>query len=92
MHGLSSIMPVVNANSINLMHRLLSQDNYLEAVTHLSDVSDVQNMVDFVLCLLCDANCQRARRLMFKVMTKTPAMPRSLSVTGVSGGTWEAES
>jgi hypothetical protein len=73
------------------MYKLLSQNDYLEVVAHLSDVSDVQNMVDFVLCLLCDGHLPNSdanwraslRRLMFKVMTKTPVMPRSLFVTGV---------
>lgn len=71
------------------MCKLLSQDDYLDAVAHLYDVSDVHNVLDFVLCLLCDGHLPnsdanwRARRLMFKVMTKTPVMPRSLFVTEV---------
>ena len=69
--------------------------DYVKIAEQLNDASDVNNMLDFILCLvvndhlsntnatLSDANW-RARRLMFKVITKTPVVPTSLIVTGVS--------
>ena len=69
--------------------------DYVQIVEQLNDASDVNNLLDFILCLvvndhlsntsamLSDANW-RARRLMFKVIAKTPVVPTSLIVTGVS--------
>ena len=70
--------------------------DYVKIAEQLSDTeSDVKNMLDFILYLvsndrlskpnttLSDANW-RARRLMIKVITKTPVIPTSLIVTGVS--------
>lgn len=69
--------------------------DYVQIAEQLSDTSDVNNMLDFILCLVCnghlsnpnatssDANW-RARRLMIKVITKTPVIPTSLIVTGVT--------
>ena len=69
--------------------------DYVKIAEQLNDALDVSNMLDFILCLvvnghlsntnatLSDANW-RARRLMFKVIAKTPVIPTSLIVTGVS--------
>ena len=69
--------------------------DYAKITEQLNNVSDVNNMLDFLLCLvvnghlsntnatLSDANW-RARRLMFKIIAKTPVVPTSLIVTGVS--------
>jgi hypothetical protein len=71
--------------------------DYGEIAEQLSDTSesDISNMLDFILFLvrgghllnrnatLSDANW-RARRLMIKVITKTPVIPTSIIVTGVS--------
>lgn len=73
---------------------LLSTRDFRNIAAHLSDASDVKNLLDFMLYLLRggylsnldampDAN-RRARRLMFKIMTKMPVMPRSLFAMGVS--------
>jgi hypothetical protein len=69
--------------------------DYVKITEQLSDTeSDVNNMLDFILHLVCnnrlsnpnatlpDANW-RARRLMIKVITKTPVIPTSLLLTGV---------
>jgi hypothetical protein len=63
-------------------------------VGRLKHVEDAKNLLDFMLHLLrnrglsspdatMDIN-QRARRLMFKIISKMPIMPSSLFVTGVS--------
>ena len=81
------------------MYNLLFMDpkDYVKIAEQLSDSSEsyINNMLDFMLCLVCnghlsnrnttlpDANW-RARRLMIKVITKTPVIPTSLIVTGVS--------
>ena len=69
--------------------------DYVKIAEQLNDASDVNNMLNFILYLvvnghlsnknttLSDANW-RARRLMVKVITKTPVVPTSLMVTGVS--------
>jgi hypothetical protein len=68
--------------------------DYVNIACQLTDVSDVKALLDFILCLLLngylsnpdarlDAN-RRARRFMFKVITKTPVILGSLFVTGVS--------
>lgn len=73
---------------------LLSTRDFGNIAAHLSDASDVKNLLDFMLYLLrsgCLSNSdaisdasRRARRLMFKIMTNMPVMPRSLFATGVS--------
>ena len=69
--------------------------DYVKIAEQLNDASDVNNMLNFILYLVVnghlsnknttssDANW-RARRLMIKVITKTPVVPTSLIVTGVS--------
>ena len=84
----------MNAATIELTIKLLSTSDYSNIAAHLSDASDVKNLLDFMLYLLrsgCLSNSdavsdvsQRARRLMFEMMTKMPVMPRSLFATGVS--------
>jgi hypothetical protein len=71
-------------------------EEYVKIAEQLSDSeSDVNNMLNFILCVVCDGHLSnpnatlsnanwRARRLMMKVITKTPVMPTSLIVTGVS--------
>ena len=90
-------MSVVNTITIDLIRDLLSMDSedYVKIAEKLSNSeSDVNNMLNFILCLvfnghlsnpsgtLSDANC-RARRLMMKIITKRPVIPTSLIVTGV---------
>ena len=69
--------------------------DYVKIAEQLSDTSDVNNILDFILCLVCDGHLSkphttlsdpnwRARRLMIKVVTKTPVIPMSSIVTGVS--------
>ena len=62
---------------------------------HLSDDSDVEILLDFMLHLLCERRLSdpaaaameninlRARRLMLKVATRALVVPRSLMVAGV---------
>ncbi len=76
------------------MCKLLSREDYVSIVELLKRAEDAKNLLDFMLHLLrnrclsspnatMDIN-QRARRLMFKIITKMPIMPNSLFVTGVS--------
>ena len=72
----------------------MDPNDYVKIAEQLNDASDVNNMLNFILCLvvnghlsnpnatLSDANW-RARRLMVKVIAKTPVVPTSLIVTGV---------
>jgi hypothetical protein len=63
-------------------------------VEQLSDASDFNNLLDFLLVMLCndtlpdlDINLdikRRARRLMSKVAGKAPAIPGSLALGGVT--------
>ena len=72
---------------------MLYPEDYVSVATRLSDTSDVVNMLDFILRLLChrrltspDATTdfnRRARRLMFKIISTNPVLPRSLIVTEV---------
>ena len=77
------------------MYKLLSRDpkDYVNVTEHLSDDSDVKILLDFILYLLHERRLSntaamdinlRARQLMLKVATRTPAIPWSLIVTGVS--------
>jgi hypothetical protein len=69
--------------------------DYVKIAEQLSKTSDVNNMLDFILCMVSNGHLSnpnatssdtnwRARRLMMKVITKTPVIPISLIVTGVT--------
>jgi hypothetical protein len=84
----------VNPTSIELFHNLLTRQDYVHAAEKLNHPSDVKNMLDFILFILpnrclsnpdpnVDTN-RRARRLMFEIMSKSPVMPRSLFLTGLT--------
>ena len=87
---------VVNETTINLMYQLLSRDpiDYVNIAERVNDDSDVEILLDFMLLLLRERHLSntadetdinlRARRLMLKVTTRTPVIPWSLIVTGVS--------
>ncbi|KAF8325732.1 kinase-like domain-containing protein [Amanita rubescens] len=90
----SSIASVVNANTTDLMCKLLSGEDYLSSAAKLNRTADSQNLLDFMLHMLryrllpnqdesVDFN-QRARRFMFKIIAKKPVTPWSLIATGVS--------
>ena len=66
----------------------------MSVAARLGDISDVLNLVDFILHLLrarrltspdatMDFN-RRARRLMFKIISTSPVIPQSLIVTEVT--------
>ena len=86
---------VVNTSTVNLICKLLSGEDYISVAEQLSQDSDVENLVDFMLHLLRDdllSNLdetmgndikRRARRLMFKIISRTPVIPPSLIVIGV---------
>ena len=76
------------------MCKLLSGEDYLNRATQLDHTTDSQNLLDFILHMLryrllpnqdesVDFN-GRARRFMFKIITKTPVIPWSLIATRVS--------
>ena len=79
--------------TIDLARSLLTTNNYVNAALQLTGVSDTGLFLDFMLYLLCgghlscsqvpDAN-RRARRLMLKMITKTPVTPSSLFVKGIA--------
>ena len=78
--------------TIDLARSLLRTKNYVDAALQLTGASDTELLLDFMLYLLCrgylscsevpDAN-RRARRLMLKMITKTPVPPSSLFVKGI---------
>ncbi|KAF8722714.1 hypothetical protein AX14_009652 [Amanita brunnescens Koide BX004] len=86
----SPIKSVVNRKTIDLVHKLLFMKDYVNIAHNLRDVSDVKDLLDFVLFLLLNGHLsnsdasRRARRFMFKVITNTPVIPGSLFVTGIS--------
>ena len=89
----SPIGRVVNVATIDLARSLLTTNNYVNAALQLAGESDTELLLDFMLYLLCrghlscsevpDAN-RRARRLMLKMIKKTPVMPSSLFVEGIN--------
>ena len=66
----------------------------MDAAEKLNDYSDIMNMLDFILFVLRnryfsdpDPNVEtnrRARRLMSKIISKSPVIPRSLFLTGLT--------
>ncbi|KAF8328945.1 kinase-like domain-containing protein [Amanita rubescens] len=92
--GSSSTPVTTGATSLNLLSKLLSRDDYISAAEKLTQASHIMNLLEFMLHVLrnrylssSDATVnisQRARRLMFKIISKRPIVPRSLTVTGVS--------
>ncbi|KAF8338411.1 kinase-like domain-containing protein [Amanita rubescens] len=82
--------PMVNENTLHLMHKLLNLSESDLIFSELGIVSDVELLLDFVLILLrnskfADAGANRkARRLMFKLMSTTNVIPRSLFITNVT--------
>ena len=90
----SPITSVVNASTTDLLRNLLSLDDYVHAAEQLNNPSDVKNMLEFILYVLrnryfssrdtnVDTN-RRARRLMSKIISRSPALPRSLFLTGLA--------
>ena len=86
----SPITSIVNTTTVNLIHKLLSREDYINIAAELSDITVITNLVDFMLYLLCHGHLSnslhansRTRRLMLNIITKTPVIPRSLLVTGV---------
>ncbi|KAF8344542.1 kinase-like domain-containing protein, partial [Amanita rubescens] len=91
----SSITSVVNANTTDLMCKLLSGEDYLSGAGKIDRISDSQILLDFILHMLryrLLPNYQdesvdfhgRGRRFIFKIISKTPVIPLSLIVTGVN--------
>ena len=87
-------MSVTNAKTIDLLRTLLSRDDFISVAERLGRASDIMNLLEFALHVLrcrylsssdpiININ-QRARRFMFKIISKTPVMLRSFVVTGVS--------
>ena len=92
---LGSVPPdsVLNASTFSLICNLLSSEDYVSVAEQLSQDSDAKNLLDFMLHLLRDGSLpypssavikRRARRLMFKIISRIPVIPSSLIVTGVS--------
>ena len=84
----------MNTTTIDLLHNLLTREDYVDAAEKLTDSSDIQNMLELILFVLrnryfsnldhnMDTN-KRARRLMSKIISKSPVMPRSLFLTGLT--------
>ncbi|KAF8351860.1 kinase-like domain-containing protein [Amanita rubescens] len=89
----SPIGCVLNVATIDLARSLLTTKNYVNSALQLTSESDTELLLDFMLYLLCsghlscsevpDAN-RRARRLMLKMIIKTPVIPSSLFVKGIN--------
>ena len=80
----------MNALTINLICKLLSSEDYVDVAEQLNQAEDVKNLLDFLLHLIRGLPGEtmgikrRARRLMFKIISRTPVIPSSLILTGVS--------
>ena len=85
---------VVNTKMVELMRMWLSKEDGVAVPPMVTHASDVDNLLDFMLYVL--RNCslitpdakmdlnRRARRVMSKILTKIPVIPRCLFLTGLS--------
>ena len=84
----------MNTTSIDLLHNLLTREDYVDVAEKLNNSLDMKNILEFILFVLrnryfsnpdpnVDTN-RRARRLMSKIISKSPVMPRSLFLTGIT--------
>ena len=84
----------MNTTSIGLFYNLLAREDYVDAAEKLNHLSDIMNLLEFTIFVLrnryfanpdpnVDTN-QRARRLMSKIISKSPVMPGSLFLTGLT--------
>ncbi|KAF8696555.1 hypothetical protein AX14_001521 [Amanita brunnescens Koide BX004] len=81
---------IVNQTILELVGKLLDLPDYSNIVSEAKDPSDVALLLDFILYLLRN-NClsdsgiqnanRKARRLMFKLISKTNVLPKSLFIT-----------
>ncbi|KAF8332884.1 kinase-like domain-containing protein [Amanita rubescens] len=85
---------LVSGLQVDLMMKVLSRADYVNLATRLDDASDARNLLDLILHILRNRGfsiqgfsaldvSRRARRFMFKLLSKTPVIPPSLVVTGV---------
>ena len=83
----------MNTTSIGLFYNLLAREDYVDAAEKLNHLSDIMNLLEFTIFVLrnryfanpdpnVDTN-QRARRLMSKIISKSPVIPRYLFLTGL---------
>ena len=83
----------MNKTTVNLIHKLLSREDYINVAAQLSDTTIINDFVDFMQYLLFNGDLsnshgmsdvnRRARRLICKIIAKTPVIPRSFFVPGV---------
>ncbi len=74
------------------MRELLSQRDYINIAAHINNASDAEHLLDFILPLLHNESRsngelkenRRARRLLLKVASTMPVIPRSLFIKGVT--------
>ena len=83
----SPITSIVNTTTVNLIHRFLSGDDYINVAREINDTSVITDLVDLMLYLICHGDLStslhandRARRLMLSIIAKTPVIPKSLFV------------
>ena len=95
---------IKNARAIDLMCTLFSREDYDGFTVYLTDPHDTENVLDFILHLLCDPSPpfinmeeetvpdikQQARQFMLKIINETPVIPGSLIVTGIRDRHWQA--
>ena len=81
----SPITSVVNTTIVNLVHKFLSRDDYINVAAELNGTSVITDLVDLMLYLICHGDLSnslhannRARQFMLSIMTRTPVMPKSL--------------
>lgn len=76
------------------MSEILSRDDYIDLVTLINKDSRAKRILDLLLEMICNHSLShqdstvdiswRARRFMLKVISKTPVIPPSLILTGVT--------
>ena len=78
---------------IILVCEILHREDYVGLATRIDDPSDASHLLDFILDMLLNHRISssavvdvtwRARRFMLKLISKTPIIPPSLIVTGIS--------
>ncbi|KAF8729825.1 hypothetical protein AX14_005990 [Amanita brunnescens Koide BX004] len=78
---------MVNTQTLNLMGKLLHISDYSVHASELS-TSNVELLLEFILHALCNnklsrSHIQKARRLMFELVSKMNIIPKSLFITNV---------
>ncbi len=87
----SPITSVISTSTIDLLRKLLSLEDYINAAEQLNNSLDVKDMLELLLLVIRNRYLyenpdikRRARRLMSKIKSRSPVLPRSLFLMGLA--------